>query len=99
MTVGRKGCLRKSFRVIRTAVVVEAKSSFRVPSGAAPGFRDAGSRTGGRLYEVGDSGYSWSSTIPTGSGYARYLLFYYSWLYPQNSSNRAYGFPLRCLQE
>ena len=65
----------------------------------APGFRDAGSRTGGRLYEVGFSGFSWSSTIPTGSGNARYLLFYYSWLYPQNSSNRAYGFPLRCLQE
>ncbi len=43
MTVGRKGCLRKSFRVIRTAVVVEAKSSFRVPSGTGA------SRWGGRL--------------------------------------------------
>ncbi len=36
MTVGRKGCLRKSFRVIRTAVVVEAKSSLRVPSSTRP---------------------------------------------------------------
>ena len=90
-----------SFRETATAVgtVFSCVASRNRGCDPAPGFRDAGSRTGGRLYEVGFSGFSWSSTIPTGSGNARYLLFYYSWLYPQNSSNRAYGFPLRCLQE
>ena len=66
----------------------------------APGFRDAGSTKGyGVLWNVGNSGYSWSSTIPTGSGYARCLDFYAGGVHPQASTARAYGFPLRCLQE
>ena len=63
---------------------------------APPGYRDARART---LGSVGSSGYIWSLTIPTGSGYAHYLSFSYSWLDPQSSNYRAYGFPLRCLQE
>ena len=66
------------------------------PATPAPGYRH---RDHGTLYAVGADGYSWSSTIPTGSGYAHYLSFSYSWLDPQSSNYRAYGFPLRCLQE
>ena len=51
----------------------------------------------GTLYHVGDSGYSWSSTV-SGSN-VRFLDFFPTWLLPQNSHSRAYGFPLRCLQE
>ena len=42
-------------------------------------------------------GYSWSSSIAGAN--AHNLGFSYSWLTPQNSNYRAYGFPLRCLQE
>ncbi len=51
----------------------------------------------GGLRAVGASGYSWSSSI-AGTN-ARNLGFGYSWLNPQSSYGRAYGFPLRCLQE
>ncbi len=61
----------------------------------APGNRAAGS---GPLIHVGNRGYSWSSTIPTGSGYAHYLYFGYGGIIPQGSTDRGYGFPLRCLQ-
>ncbi len=65
---------------------------------APPGFRDAfGDRGYGGLRDVGVGGFSWSSTASGTS--ARYLSFTYSWLNPQNSSNRAHGLPLRCLQE
>ena len=64
----------------------------------APGFRDAGNNKGcGTLYAVGENGYSWSSTI-AGSN-ARFLSFRYGGLNPQLNSTRAYGLPLRCLQE
>ncbi len=67
----------------------------------APGFRDSGYRnaTGGsgKLYSVGDYGFSWSSSI-AGTN-AHYLGFYYSWLSPQGSGHRATGLQLRCLQE
>ncbi len=53
----------------------------------------------GTLYDVGSAGYVWSSTIPTGSGNAHNLSFYYGGIYPQLSSNRAHGLQLRCLQE
>ncbi len=69
----------------------------------APGFRDSGYRnaTGGsgKLYNVGGAGYIWSSTIPAGSGNAHNLDFGPTWLKPQSHNNRAFGFPLRCLQE
>ena len=62
----------------------------------AAGYRH---RDSGTLYAVGSNGYSWSSSIPAGSTNAHYLSFYYSWIYPQNSVSRAYGFQVRCLQE
>ncbi len=77
-----------------------ANSSSRVPSGPAPGFRDSGWRgvaAGGTLHQVGNNGYSWSSTI-TGS-HAHFLYFYYYGVYPQHYDSRAYGLQLRCLQE
>ncbi len=52
----------------------------------------------GTLYNVGNAGYIWSSTIPTGSGNAHNLNFNYGGINPQNNNNRAYGFQLRCLQ-
>ena len=71
-----------------------------MPSVPAPGYRDAGYYKGfGALRTVGYAGYIWSSTIPTGSGYAHYLHFNYGGIGPQNNNSRAYGFQLRCLQE
>ena len=71
-----------------------------MPLGAAPGFRDSGWREteggSGKLWGVGNGGYSWSSTV-SGSG-VRVLDFDPTWLRPQNSNYRGYGFPLRCLQ-
>ncbi len=67
----------------------------------APGFRDSGYRnaTGGsgKLYYVGTYGCSWSSSIAGAN--AHHLYFGYSWLTPQSGNDRAYGFPLRCLQK
>ena len=62
--------------------------------GPAPGNRGRGA---GTLYAVGYNGYSWSSSF-TGTGTYR-LAFNYGGIYPNSSSNRAYGFQLRCLQE
>ena len=70
------------------------------PAAPAPGFRDSGYNKGhGTLYAVGRYGYFWSSTIPSGSGNALYLHFYYEGIRQQSHCVRAYGFPLRCLQE
>ncbi len=65
-----------------------------MPSGPAPGYRASGS---GMLWGVGYYGYSWSST-ESGTR-APCLDFHCGGVYPQNNSYRAYGFPLRCLQE
>ena len=64
---------------------------------AAPGLRDSGWRTGAALYDVGKYGYIWSSFASGGD--ACRLYFNYGGVSPQSLSNRAYGFPLRCLQE
>ncbi len=64
----------------------------------APGFRDAGLRVGGVLWGVGHYGSSWSSfASEENTGYR--LFFNYDEVYPQNHVSRAYGLPLRCLQE
>ena len=64
----------------------------------APGFRDAESNRGaGALHSVGINGFSWSSTASGGN--AHDLNFSPTWLTPQNSHYRAFGLPLRCLQE
>ena len=148
MTVGPEQGAEHFLGVIRTAVVVEASSSFRVPSGTsrragwrlarapsgrglwevrkgrrqrgyykvsssfprradeecwgtpAPGFRDSGgrgSRAGGTLWLVGVGGCNWMSSIITTDGF--YLYFDPGVIARNGSSHRAYGFPLRCLQE
>ena len=64
----------------------------------APGFRDSGYNKGyGVLRGVGHGGFSWSST-ESGTR-ARYLDFNTGGIVPQHNNYRAYGFPLRCLQE
>ena len=61
----------------------------------ASGCRDS---SDGSLNDVGDYGYYWSAS--PGSNYAYGLRFgYYGGVYPSNSSNRAYGQSVRCLQE
>ena len=73
--------------------------SLRLPSGPAPGYRDSGyNKAGGALWLVGYYGYSWSTSILSGSSSARFLYFGYDGVSPQGNSYRAYGFPLRCLQ-
>ncbi len=59
----------------------------------APGVRGNGE---GALWNVGNNGYSWSSTV-AGTN-ARFLNFNSGGLNPQNSNNRANGLQLRCLQ-
>ncbi|WP_299457633.1 hypothetical protein [uncultured Rikenella sp.] len=58
----------------------------------APGYRH---RDTGALNNVGNNGYSWSSTVSGTNGMN--LNFNVTWLNPSNANNRAYGFQLRCL--
>lgn len=51
----------------------------------------------GGLYSVGASGNSWAASVAGNNGY--YLDFSSGNVHPQNSSNGAYGFPVRCLSE
>ncbi|MDE5945477.1 MAG: hypothetical protein K2G93_07835 [Rikenella sp.] len=51
------------------------------------------------MYGIGRSGYSGSSTIPSGSIGAYNLTFLYSGIYPNSSNYRGNGYQLRCLQE
>ncbi|MDE5944043.1 MAG: hypothetical protein K2G93_00435 [Rikenella sp.] len=60
----------------------------------APGVRGSGE---GALSRVGRDGYNWSSSASGSNGY--YLDFNYSRIYPNYSSYRVNGLPLRCLQE
>ena len=59
----------------------------------APGYRH---RDTGALTNVGNNGYSWSSSVSSTNGMN--LNFNSSWLNPSNTNNRAYGFQVRCLQ-
>ena len=49
------------------------------------------------MWGVGYNGFGWSSTVS--GARVRFLDFAPTWLKPQNSDTRAYGFQLRCLQE
>ncbi len=74
--------------------------AFACRAAPAPGYRDSGyNKAGGALWLVGYYGYSWSTSILSGSSSARFLYFGYDGVSPQGNSYRAYGFPLRCLQE
>ncbi|WP_297627737.1 hypothetical protein [uncultured Rikenella sp.] len=69
-----------------------------MPSGTAPGFRDAGDygRLGG-VVNVGGSGYSWS--VATNSIHSIFLAFDPPYLYPGYAYFRGLGLQLRCLSE
>jgi hypothetical protein len=70
----------------------------RCHSAPAPGFRDSGYNKGyGVLWYIGYQGFCWSSTVS--DSHVHFLDFNPGWLTPQNNYHRAYGFPLRCLQE
>ncbi len=63
----------------------------------APGFRDAGNNgKNGDLMNVGNSGFSWSSSVSGSNGV--YLNFNATNLNPSNTNNRAFGLQVRCLQ-
>ena len=56
------------------------------------------SYSSGALTYVGSNGYSWSAT-PNGQGNGFNLSFNAGGVYPSGNSSRAYGFPVRCVQE
>ena len=62
-------------------------------------FPAAGYRYGvsGVLNVVGNSGYYWSASVS--DTYAKYLRIFMSNVYPNYTSNRAYSFSVRCVQE
>ncbi|WP_300829100.1 hypothetical protein [uncultured Rikenella sp.] len=60
----------------------------------APGFLSHGD---GLLYQTGNYGYDWSSSVNSIGG--RNLNFYTSNINPTYVGGRAYGFQLRCLSE
>ncbi|WP_300400894.1 hypothetical protein [uncultured Rikenella sp.] len=69
-----------------------------MPSGPAPGFRDAGNNKWfGGLGNVGGDGTVWSSAVSGTNGWR--LLFYTGAMSPSATYNRAGGFQLRCLSE
>ncbi len=84
--------------VIRQKVSPQ-KQAQRAPSDTpAPGYRDANSMRGyGAMRGVGSHGYSWSSFVSEDIAYR--LGLSNGGISPQGIDNRAYGFPLRCLQE
>ena len=61
----------------------------------APGYRHANY---GTLYNVGNNGYSWASSVVASGSNAYFLNFNSGGLNPQNSNNRANGLQVRCLQ-
>ncbi|MDE6500455.1 MAG: hypothetical protein K2K83_07110 [Rikenella sp.] len=51
------------------------------------------------MWYVGRYGYSWASSVATGSTNANYLSFNYGGVSIGNSYDRSHGLQLRCLQE
>ncbi|MDE6499124.1 MAG: hypothetical protein K2K83_00250 [Rikenella sp.] len=49
------------------------------------------------MYFLGNCGFGWASSVAGINAYR--LAFCCAWVGPNNSDYRAYGFPLRCLQE
>ncbi|WP_300829596.1 hypothetical protein [uncultured Rikenella sp.] len=69
---------------------------------SAPGYRNFGRGGGeGIARNIGNSGFSWSSTSYDSDDHypGMYLNFSVTYLNPSHASNRAYGFQLRCLSE
>ena len=93
---------RQPRRLLLSAIrqkVSPQKQAQRAPSDTpAPGYRDANSMRGyGAMRGVGSHGYSWSSFVSEDIAYR--LGLSNGGISPQGIDNRAYGFPLRCLQE
>ncbi|MDE6499414.1 MAG: hypothetical protein K2K83_01740 [Rikenella sp.] len=51
----------------------------------------------GTLWDVSNRGYGWASSVT--DTYTHFLYFTYGGIDPNGDSGRAYGRPLRCLQE
>ncbi|WP_300828999.1 hypothetical protein [uncultured Rikenella sp.] len=79
-------------------ILCDGSGRFSSAGRRAPGFRE---RDNGGLVDVGNSGYSWSSTSYGSGGHYRgmYLDFNATALYPCYTTYRAYGLQLRCLSE
>ena len=62
----------------------------------------SGGRVGdsGGLIAVGLNGYAWSNASGSAAEVrSSYLNFFSSYVYPEFNDRRAYGFPVRCVQE
>lgn len=70
------------------------------PAGGRVWYPASGNRYSysGGLNNVGSYGYYWSSS-PNSTAYGYSLYFYSGGVNPSSSSNRASGFPVRCVQE
>ena len=64
----------------------------------ALGYRDTYNGATGAVVGVGGEGDFWASGASTAS-YGRYLYFRSGLVYPQYTSNRSYGFPVRSVKE
>ena len=98
--VGALGTSTGCFLYVGSANFLARQARLECPAAPAPGFRDSGWRgvaAGGTLHQVGSHGAGWSTKTAGNDTY--YLRFDCGWLVPQNSSCRAYGLQLRCLQE
>ncbi len=63
------------------------------------GLPGGGRSNGGAFYDIGNGGYWWSSTEGTTNGaWYRSLSYYYGDV-DRGSSNKAYGFSVRCLRD
>ncbi|MDE6499724.1 MAG: hypothetical protein K2K83_03355 [Rikenella sp.] len=51
------------------------------------------------MQAVGYGGYNWTSFISSGNIGAHRMTFYADGIFPSSDLHRAYGLPLRCLQE
>ncbi|MCM1150791.1 MAG: hypothetical protein NC322_01970 [Alistipes senegalensis] len=76
---------------LRILCVIHSSDCFTVASGLR-------NNTTGDLWGVGTNGYAWSSSPTSGSANAGYLDFNPTNVNPLNNNNRAYGFPVRCVQ-
>ena len=91
-------CVRAEYRPACESCFFSPVRSVKRPVGVAPGYRDANSTRGyGAMRGVGSHGYSWSSFVSEDIAYR--LGLSNGGISPQGIDNRAYGFPLRCLQE
>ena len=90
--------LVKGFRLptpeeFRAEQLENSSNAFNKLKMPMPGYRN---RTGGAVSSEGSGGHCWSGSV-SGTN-ARYLFFSSSATYPDNTSNRAYGFSVRLIK-